>query len=214
MKQRLHTQNIPPKLRTILCSGILLGLLGVGITNKISANEPTTRIQVEDLSFPAAIQMAKYRLEARSTAHFTFFGMDILAAVLYLNGPNQPKDVLKDIPKRLAFCYFRNFTAEEFVEQTRELMEKNNAPSVFSKIRGEIDSFNRLYQNVKKGDCYSLTYLPGLGTTLRLNNKKLGTIKGAAFAKALFRVWFGPKPFQQDLKDQLLEPIKKAPPKP
>ena len=64
--------------------------------------------------------------------------------------------------------------------------------------------FNAFYEDVKPGDRYALTYLPGLGTELALNGKRLGVIEGADFGAALFSIWFGDQPFDAALKGQLL----------
>jgi hypothetical protein len=54
------------------------------------------------------------------------------------------------------------------------------------------------------GDRYALTYLPGVGTELSLNGRPLGTIPGEDFAAALFSIWLGPHPLDDDLKRTLL----------
>lgn len=43
-------------------------------------------------------------------------------------------------------------------------------------------------------DRYSLTYMPGVGTELALNDNPLGVIDGADFAAAYFRIWLGDHP--------------------
>ena len=44
----------------------------------------------------------------------------------------------------------------------------------------------------------------GVGTTLLYNDKRLGTVRGAAFASAWFSIWFGEKPLDTGLKRKLL----------
>ncbi|MFM8357803.1 MAG: chalcone isomerase family protein, partial [Verrucomicrobiota bacterium] len=66
------------------------------------------------------------------------------------------------------------------------------------------DRLNRAYRDIRPGDRYTLTYLPGRGTTLRLNDTELVTIEGADFAGAYFRIWLGDDPISPALRDQLL----------
>ena len=54
------------------------------------------------------------------------------------------------------------------------------------------------------GDRYSLTYIPGKGTTLSLNGVPKGTVDGADFAAALFSIWLGPNPIDSNFKQALL----------
>ena len=70
--------------------------------------------------------------------------------------------------------------------------------------RPSLDRINALYRDVKPGDRYSLTYLPGRGTELALNGEPLGLIAGSDFASAYFSIWLGPKPLDAALKAQLL----------
>jgi len=46
--------------------------------------------------------------------------------------------------------------------------------------------------------------LPGKGTVVTAKGTEKGTIEGKDFADALFAVWLGPNPVQEDLKKALL----------
>jgi len=72
------------------------------------------------------------------------------------------------------------------------------------KIQPQIDYHNSLYEDVRPGDRYSLTYIPGKCTELALNGKTKGIIKGADFASALFSMWLGEYPMNKSFKKQLL----------
>jgi len=61
-----------------------------------------------------------------------------------------------------------------------------------------------LYRNVKPGDRYSFTYIPGIGSQIALNGKILGTINGLDFANAMLSIWLGRNPLDQALKNTLL----------
>jgi hypothetical protein len=61
-----------------------------------------------------------------------------------------------------------------------------------------------MYEDVKPGDRYSLTYIPGKGTKLALNGEHKGTIEGSEFAAALFSIWLGNKPIDKTFKKQIL----------
>ena len=77
-------------------------------------------------------------------------------------------------------------------------------PEKAAKLRPQIDKLNALYKDVKPGDRYALTYLPGVGTELALNGTSLGIVEGADFAAAVFAIWLGPNAIDQSLRTQLL----------
>ena len=75
-----------------------------------------------------------------------------------------------------------------------------------------INTFNSLYQNVKRGDRYLLEYQNEMGISLNLNGEHLGSVgKGSEYekelAQAIYSIWFGEKPFFERLKKDLLTPI-------
>jgi acyl-CoA synthetase (AMP-forming)/AMP-acid ligase II len=74
-----------------------------------------------------------------------------------------------------------------------------------ARIQSRIERINAAYRDVKPGDRYSLTYLPGRGTELALNGKPLIVIEGADFAAAYFGIWLGREPIDENLKRDLLK---------
>jgi hypothetical protein len=70
-------------------------------------------------------------------------------------------------------------------------------------LRPRIDRLNALHEDVKPGDRYALTYVPGAGTELARNGVALGPIEGADFAAAAFAIRLGPQPIDTALMSQL-----------
>lgn len=84
-------------------------------------------------------------------------------------------------------------------------MERNQTPAERARIQGRIDQINAAYKDVKPGDRYFLTYLPGRGTELALNGTPLIVIEGSDFAAAYFGIWLGREPIDDKLKRDLLK---------
>lgn len=125
-------------------------------------------------------------------------------AALYLGDGASPNDVLADTPKRLEIEYFYTIKASGFANATTEGIAMNVTPGAVAPLRARIARLNALYRDVKPGDRYALTYVPGIGTELALNGTPLGTVEGADFAAAVFAIWLGPKAIDESLKTQLL----------
>lgn len=126
-------------------------------------------------------------------------------AALYLEPAVSAEEVLSDVPRRLEIEYFWSIPATGFVRATFEGIEKNVDPATWRALQPRVERFSRLYADVGPGDRYQLTYLPGRGTELSLNGRPRGVIEGADFAAALFSIWLGQEPFDESLKEQLLE---------
>jgi len=57
---------------------------------------------------------------------------------------------------------------------------------------------------LQRGVAYTLTYEPGVGTTMTRNAKDPIVIEGLEFKQALFGIWLGDKPAQASLKNSML----------
>jgi len=67
----------------------------------------------------------------------------------------------------------------------------------------EIARFESFVPDVKTGDAMSFTWRPGAGVEIALNDKARGTMPDD-FGRALFTLWFGPKPGDPNLKNGML----------
>lgn len=128
-------------------------------------------------------------------------------AALYLGDSvrGEADDVLADVPRRLEIEYFWALGADQFAQATIEGISRNTDPAAFEKLRERIYQLNALYEDVEPGDRYALTYLPGVGTELALNDRRLGVIEGADFSEALFGIWIGDQPLDESLRTQLVD---------
>jgi len=124
-------------------------------------------------------------------------------AALYLGEGVRPEDVLTDTPKRLELEYFWPIKGTDFGKAANKILVQNFSSEYLALLRARLQRLHALYENVRPGDRYALTYLPGVGTELSLNGTPKGTIKGADFAAAYFAIWFGEKPLDESLKAQL-----------
>ena len=65
-------------------------------------------------------------------------------------------------------------------------------------------SVGAMISDVVEGDQIVMTYVPGKGTIVSVKGAEKGVIEGKDFADALFAVWLGANPVQEDLKKALL----------
>ena len=125
-------------------------------------------------------------------------------AALYVGSGVSPQDVLQDVPKRLELSYFWSIDGADFGNAGDQIIARNIDEQALARLRPRIAQINALYGDVKPGDRYSLTYVPGVGTELALNGQRKGLIEGADFAAAYFRIWLGDYPIDASFRDRLL----------
>ncbi len=125
-------------------------------------------------------------------------------SALYLAPGSAATDVLKDVPKRLELHYFYSIPATDFVKATDATIGDNISAATLAAIGPQVAALDKLYVDIKAGDRYALTYVPGKGTELSRNGTALGTVQGADFAQALFAIWLGEKNIDARLRTSLL----------
>ncbi len=83
---------------------------------------------------------------------------------------------------------------------------KKSAPNASAELKEKIANFKAVFskEEIQKGDIYDVVYVPEKGTVIFKNGKIQPIIKGLEFKKALFAIWLGDSPADDDLKDELL----------
>lgn len=111
-------------------------------------------------------------------------------------------------PKRLAVTILREIDANELGRLFTRGMQDNAPKAEFSKsIPGTLKLADIFAARIKllKGDNFSVDYVPGSGTTVVINGKAAGEpIAEPEFFEALMRIWLGPNPADDALKEALL----------
>jgi hypothetical protein len=161
--------------------------------------------EIEGVTFKDHFTVNGTDLDIRGTGLFRYLKfIKAYVGALYMPSDVASEDVLSDIPKRLEVEYFHAIKGEDFGPATNKVMAQNVDAETFERLKPLVEYHNSLYRDVEPGDRYSLTYIPGEGTVLALNDRPLGTIEGAEFAAAVFSMWLGEKPMNKAFKNQLL----------
>ena len=164
-----------------------------------------TALEIEGVTFAPSLQVDDHHLVLNSAGLLRYrLVIKAYVAALYLDDEAAPGDALGDVAKRLEAEYFWAIAGRDFGPATLEGMRRNVDAATLEALRPRLAQFATLFVDVRPGDRYALTYLPGVGTELSLNGRALGTIPGADFAAALFAIWIGPQPLDRDLKRALL----------
>lgn len=114
----------------------------------------------------------------------------VYAAALYVPPWAPSSQVLDDdTPRQLAIEYFYDISTADLVRAANTVLERQLDDATRRELAPAIRRFHALYKPVREGDRYTMTYRPGHGTRLALNGRTLGSVPGAAFARAYFGIW-------------------------
>ncbi len=131
----------------------------------------------------------------------------VYAGGLYLTQKNNNQNAIinADEPMaiRMHFIY-DGVSAKKMVNAWDEGFEAATDDHM-APIQKEINQFNAMFNvEVQEGDIYDIIYIPSEGVSVYFNGKKLGTIPGLAFKKALFGIWLCDDPADNGLKEGML----------
>jgi hypothetical protein len=162
--------------------------------------------EIENVEFDERVKAGDRVLELRSLGllRYRVFFKGYVAA-LYLEPGTAREDVLEAVPKRLELEYFWPIGGDQFGPAAESVLSRSLDPRSLERLRPQIEALHEKYEDVKPGDRYALTYLPGEGMELAKNGERLVLVPGEEFARAYFGIWLGEAPLDRDLRDQLLK---------
>ena len=105
--------------------------------------------------------------------------------------------------KSMRLHILRGLKGSQVSEAIAEGFERNSKEQL-PKLDARLKQLSQLIPDVTEGDEIGLTWIPDKGTRVSVRGTDRGTIEGRDFADALFAVWLGPNPIQEDLKKALL----------
>lgn len=109
-------------------------------------------------------------------------------------------------PRRMVMRLLRDMDAESLANALDEGLRNNLAPAELAEVKPQAEQLAALMKGigaVKEGDSIAIDFTSA-GVDVGLNGKSRGKVAGAAFGRALLRVWLGEQPADAALKKSLL----------
>lgn len=162
-------------------------------------------VQVDSVRFArtVAVHDRQLHLEGAGLLKVMVF-IKAYAGALYLPESTPSTDALGPVAKQLVLEYYQSIAGQDFASATRKKIMDNVSAAELESLNPRIERLAAMYRDVKPGDRYALTYIPGKGTLLSLNGEPLGSISGDDFARAVFSIWLGANPIDKTFRDRLL----------
>lgn len=178
---------------------LLAAILSFGMINaqeEISGVTPKKTISVagEQLNFNGAGLREK-------------FFLDLYVGTLYLENKNQDPDAIIEADESMAITIdivSGLISSEKMIDAVNEGFE-NSTKGNTAQFKDEIQSFKDAFkEEIVKGDHFVVAYLKNKGVEVYKNGKKIKSIPGFEFKKALFGIWLCDEPADEDLKEGML----------
>jgi len=173
----------------------------------LCAGRPVSALEIDGVKLPDSVTVAGQQLLLNGAGLRTKFFFNIYAGGLYLlKSSHDPAAIINaDEPMlvRMHFIY-DGVSAKKLKNGWKEGFAVT-APEADNQLQQAMASFVGLFtEEAKENDIYEIAWLPGTGIEVVYNGRLLGTINGLAFKKALFAIWLGLDPVDDDLKAGML----------
>ncbi len=124
---------------------------------------------------------------------------------LYLEAPTKDaaQVIATDQTKRVVMAVLRDLDKKTVVEAIYKGFEKNAADQMAA-LKDRLEKFTAQIPDLKEGERLTITYTPAKGTVLTDSAGREIAIEGKDFSEAMFSVWFGKFPVDEDLKKGML----------
>lgn len=109
-------------------------------------------------------------------------------------------------PRRMTLRLLRDIDADTLYGALYDGLKGNHGEAELAALKPQIDQFAEIMKksgNARNGDTITLDFT-GDGVTVGFNGEVRGKVAGAAFGKALMKVWLGDNPVDGSLKKALL----------
>jgi len=153
-------------------------------------------------NFPASYQIEDSLSEKRGEYRYVYrLFFELYDAAFFAVQSAQNEDILNaEVPFHLSFRYLRTIDKSIIIESADKMLARNLSPTELKSIAERVDKINAAYTTVEDGDRSSLTYIPSVGTILKINGMPVATIVGQDFAKLYFQIWLGENPISAAMK--------------
>lgn len=191
--------RVPPGVRAIRMSIIVTSILLVA-TGSIQARE------LKGVPVPEEISIAGRDCKLNGAGVLKWLLFSIYVAAAWMEEPtNDAQRALdSDQIKRIEATYLVNAPGKDLMRGLGEELAKQ-PEAVRQTQRANHEMFLSFFaEGIRTGGSMRITYVPGKGTEVALNDKVKGVIEGLDFMKSVFAIWLGPNPTTKQIKHALL----------
>jgi chalcone isomerase-like protein len=166
---------------------------------------PAVAKEREGVVAPPVIEVSGKQLHLMGMGLRKKLWFKVYLASLYAEDPSDdPARVIgSDQVKRVQMNMLRDLERGKIVEAVQQGFERNSGPEM-PRLQARLDQFLKAIPDLKSGQTIVITYAPGRGTFIKAGSGEEITVPGKDFADALFSVWLGKQPVDDELKREML----------
>jgi len=167
---------------------------------------PAAARECEGVSLPDQVTVdgKKLILNGMGVREATVFNVNVYVAGLYLlaRSSDGEKIAAAEEPKQMRIEFVRDVSKSDMADAIQKGFVRA-AGDGYGKLKTRVERLVSALPEFKKGERFTITYLPGKGLELKSSSAST-TIDGSDFARVMFLIWIGKFPPNPGLKTGLL----------
>lgn len=179
----------------------------VALTILLLLAQTSAALTIKGVDFADQIQQADKTLYLNGAGLRKKFFISVYACALYLPHPTTEaeKAIKSDVAKQVVMHFIHSKVGKDKIIAGWNDGFFNNSQEKLPQLQERINRFNAFFdRDLVSGDRVTLSYEPGKGTTVTINDQLKGNIPGADFMEALWAIWLGDNPADSGMKQGML----------
>ncbi|MBU1213764.1 MAG: chalcone isomerase family protein [Gammaproteobacteria bacterium] len=170
---------------------------------------PLSALELAGVKLSDTAQVGSQALVLNGAGVRTKWFFKVYVGALYLPQKQSSADMViaDEREHSIALHMLRDLGSKKLYGAFNEAIQANHTGPELKALADQLRQMAAIFDAIgeaKQGDVITLDYLPASGTQVSLNGVSRGLIPGAAFNRALLKIWLGSKPAQDDLKKAML----------
>lgn len=168
-------------------------LLGIACTLLLAA--PAVAATLAGVTLPDRAEVGGKTLVLNGLGLRKKFVVKVYVGGLYLGSKEKSaaKILGADEPRRMVMHFLYGVSKDQMCEAWSEGLTANT-PNASAEVKKNFTTLCSWMEAIDEGNQIVLSYVPGKGTDVSVNNKAKGTLPGKPTADALLATWLGSKP--------------------
>lgn len=183
-------------------------LAGIVAVLAISASAGAAEVAGVKLDEIARVGNQELKLNGAGIRYKAIFKVYVAGLYLPEKKTTVPDVLASPGARRVTIAMLRDISNEELGRGFMSGIQQNSDRNEKVKLIMQLQKFGEIFASIpelKKGDVLTTDWIPGSGTVIHLNGKKVSDVlPDLGFYNAILRIWLGEKPVDTRLKPALL----------
>jgi len=166
------------------------------------------QIEVEGVTMPGTMELSGESLVLNGAGMREKVVFDLYVGALYLNAKTSDAKSVINADQSMAMklqIVSKLVSSKKMVDAVDDGFDAAMNGDT-SALADKIEAFKGFFSDkIVKGNIFDIAYIKGKGSVVYKNGKEVGVVEGLDFKKALFAIWLGSDPADDDLKEAMLK---------